>query len=701
MLRFVLFYEKYKFWLIAVFLLLALICLILSGKVAVNYDMVKYLPDGSSTKQAIAALEEDFDYPGMVRVMVKDVMPLEAAAYKKEVDAVTGVASVVWLDDYVDVTTPIEVLETEAPAYLDEYYLDHNALFLVEFSENDYSKVTGTAINEIKDILGDKGVVTGTAEETRQVQETMKTEVARILLIVVPVCILILMLAGLCWIEPVLYLISIGVAIAVNMGTNLIFGEISFITSSMTVVLQLAISIDYSIFLFHRFLEEKDKGKDIHEALAIAIRKSFTAISSSASTTIAGFLALLFMSYSIGTDLGLVLAKGIVLSFLTTLFFLPLLILTFPKAIDRTRHKSYLPKLKGEWTVRGKTVVVVIAVLITIPCFFGQRQNDFLYGDTSGSASLSSLSSAKEEIDDVFGPSQPVMILVPNDDITEEAALCDALEELPYVRVTQGLTTITDAMIPEEYLPQSVLDEFASERYHRIIVFLRLEGENALTYSSTADLEKLAQTYFPDQWLMAGKSTSITDIKSTVEFDKTKVNFFSILAVGIIILLAFRSLSLPVLLITVIESSIWINMSVPYFAGESLIYIGYLVVSSILLGATIDYAILMTNRYLEFRETHEKREAAKLAVENAGSAVITSALVLTFAGLTEGIVSSIDSISQIGLLLGRGAFLSGVMVIFVLPRLLLICDKIILKTTIKSKKQRDDHLEIEEGRIKS
>ncbi|MDO4542080.1 MAG: MMPL family transporter, partial [Bacillota bacterium] len=626
MLRLVKFYDKHKVLLYIIFAVLVIINGLFIAKVQVNYDMSQYLPDDSITKRSISVLEEDFSYPGMARVMVENVTPMEAMEIKKEILAIDGVSSVLWLDDFADITQPLSFIDQE---YLRDYYTDNSALYTVEFGEGDYSDLTDQALLSINDLIGDDGTISGSAEDSRITREIMASEVAKILMLVLPFCILILMLAGRSWVEPFLYVISIGVAVVLNMGTNIIFNNVSYITQSMTAVLQLAISMDYSLFLFHRYLEELDNGHERREALALAIRASFSSISASALTTVAGFLALVFMSYSIGFDLGIVLAKGIVFSFITTLTFLPLLILSCHKLIDKTRHRSFLPKFSGAFAGKWKYGIVILAVVIAVPCFFAQQNNDFLYGDTSGSAASPQLQAAKEDMVDTFGNSEPVMILVPKDDVSAEDKMCRELESLDIVRSIQSRTTLADPAIPENILPDSLKDQFLSDEYSRIVVFLNLGVESDLTYESTEELENVAEKYFTGQWYMAGKSTATTDIKITIEQDTIVITLFSLLAVALIILVTFRSLSLPILLVGVIEMSIWINMAVPYFQGTELIFIGYLVVSSIQLGATIDYAILMTNRYLEFRTLLSPNEAARETLKTAGGSVITSATILT------------------------------------------------------------------------
>ena len=683
---------KYR-WFVLVAVTLALAASIFTMRmVTVNYDLAQYLPEDSMTQKTIRLLEEDFGYPGMAEVMVENVTVEEAMAVKTKLQNIDGVKSVVWLDDQLDITVPEETIPA---SYRDLYYKDSAALFRIEFKENDYSLVTGEALKQIKSSLGTQAVVAGTAEDSNQMQAAVSKEIFTIAIVVFPICILILMLAATSWIEPFIYLIVIGISILINLGTNFVFNQVSFITHSMTAVLQLAISLDYSIFLFHRYIEERDNGLAVLPAIKEAAKQSLTSIAASALTTIAGFLALIFMQYRIGSDMGFVLAKGIVFSFLSVLLIMPVILFFFSKAIDKTRHRPFIPSYKklSRFTIHFRYVILIAGVLLLIPFFLAQRSNTYLYGDTSASSTQGESSLQKQKIEDRFGIYNPAVLLVPKDDIPSEIALVERMKEDPNIKDVQSIVTLADAQIPREFLPQKLKDSFLSEKYSRIIVLLNAEGESPECFEAVASIKAAAQEYYPDEWYLAGKSSSIADIKASVEQDSRQVMFISVLAVLLIILFSFRSISLPILLVAVIQASIWINMGIPYFQGTSLVYIGYLIISSLQLGATIDYAILLSNRYLDFRHTQKPKEAAMSAISTAGVSITVSALILTVAGFSEGLLSKIPSVSAIGILLGRGAALSGIMVLFVLPSVLVLFDRVILYTTLgtgDTRKQKKD-----------
>lgn len=667
-----------------VMLALLAVSLFLIPKVKINYDLAHYLPKDSKTKQAISTLESEFGYPGMAEVMVEEVSIPEALAAKAKIQGIKGVKSVLWLDDLTDVHQPLSFIASDLLA---QYYTEESALFQVEFTGSNYSLEATTALENIRTEFAGQAMVAGPTADTNHLQTVLTKEILQIMIVVVPLCIIILMLASHSWLEPILYLVVIGASILLNMGSNVVFSSISFLTHSVAAVLQLAMSMDYSLFICHRYTEERNNGLEPLAAVVAATKASLSSIAASSTTTIAGFLALIFMQYSIGADIGLVLAKGILISFITVLVLMPLLLYSCRNLIEKSKHRQFLPSFKrmGPAIVKARGLILVLVLLVTIPSFLAQRNNSYLYGDTSGSSEGGEYAVERQRIEERFGVSNNVVLLVPNDDLTSEIALCTELEASPYVKGVTALVTVVDPAIPREFLPAEVRDNFISADYSRLIVNLAVHGESPLTYAAVDYLDSALEKYYPAQWLAAGTATSVTDIKATVEADNFIVSVFSLVAVAVIILLTFRSLSLPVLLVAAIQTAIWINMGVPYFTGSSLAFIGYLIIKSLQLGATIDYAILLTNRYLEFRQSNKPKESAVLALRAAGGSVITSALILSLAGYAEGLLSQIDVISTIGMLLGRGAALSGLLVLTLLPVLLITFDKVIMATTLGTK----------------
>ncbi len=671
---------------VVVFALLTAGSLLLYPLVQVNYDLSEYLPQDSMTKRAMEEMEESFGYDAVLRVMVEDVTLSESLDIKETLSQMEGVASVLWLDDVADIRQPLETLDAGT---VEQYYRDGAALYQVTLTGGDYDTASGDTIDAIRALGIDGLSVAGNAEEARNTRILLDSEMLQIFAVVVPFCLLILFLASKSWVEPLLYLAVLFVAIFINLGTNVCFSSVSFITQAMAAVLQLAISLDYSLFLFHRYLEERDAGKDAREAVLAAVQGSLNSILASALTTIAGFLAMVLMQYSIGRDIGFVLAKGITLSFLSVILLMPVLIYLLRNVIDKTRHKPWMPSFAklGRGAMKIRWVLVVVLVVLIVPAYLGQQQNVYLYGDSAGSATAQTQTSQEREaIEAKFGVYNPIVLLVPRGDTAGEIALAQELEAQPAVTSVQALVTLADPTLPRDMLPDAVVEQFESDEYSRMIVQLNIAEEGTALTQAVEDIEAAAEAYYPGQWLAVGTPTSLNDIRLSVESDGTLVQILSILAVGIIVMLAFRSIVIPVLLVALIQCAIWINMSVPYFTGEPLIYIGYLVISGLQLGATIDYAILLTNRYRDERRLGQApMDAAVSALKVSGHSILVSTLILAGAGFSLSIISNIPSVSIIGLLLCRGALLSGGMVIVMLPPLLALLDRVIRAGTIKRK----------------
>jgi len=500
------------------------------------------------------------------------------------------------------------------------------------------------------------------------------------------ICLVILLITTESVMEVVLFLFNIGVAILLNLGTNIVFGEISFMTFASAAILQLAVSMDYSIFLLHRFSQEREAESDPTIAMVRAAKCTFGSIMSSGLTTLVGFLALIFMSYTIGADMGLVLAKGIVFSLVCVLLLLPALAVLFTKAIDKTKHKRFLPSLKKvQHILGGKARYVVIAVMgvVCVISYLAQSSNTFLY--SANSTGDRRQIAINRQIDEKFGIRNNFIVLVPRGNADGEFEMVQKIKALDAVSSVQGIYAFIDSSTPLEIVPENLKSEFLSEHYSRYIVEVTGSVESDKAFSTVEQIRQIVSESYADGAYVTGETPIVYDVRTVTEGDFSLVTILSIAFVGIIILINFRSLTIPILLLFVIESSIWINMAVPYFTGTSMVFIGYMVISSVQLGATIDYAILMTSYYREGRLTMAKREAAEYAVEKAGASIMVSALVLSAAGFVVANVFVQPAMAQLGTLIGRGALLSGFLSIFVLPQLLMLLDKVIDKTTLKTK----------------
>lgn len=661
---------------IITFCVLLLVSIWLSTKVEVNYDMSRYLPDDMNTSRALEIVEEEFGLSGSARLMVKNVTQDEAAALKPQLAAVEGVKSVSWMDDFAPLAQlggiDLETLE-------DSFYKDNCALFTIQFTEDNYSSLTADAIDELLSIGGEEAYASGPAMNAKFMREGSSSDVLRIILICIPIILLILVLTMTSWFEPILLIVTIGVSVVINMGTNAFMTNISFITQMCMAVLQFAITMDYSIFLLHRFSEERGAGLEPVDAMKKALSKSASTLLASCLTTVAGFVSIMFMRYRIGFDVGFVLAKGVIISLICVIALLPALILLTEKVLDKGRHKPFIPPLTrfGKLTVKLRFVILPIFILLLIPAIYGQQNANFLYGESALSSSEGSVSLAHdEEITSVFGKKNDLVIIVPAGDSQSELQLSIELNQIDNIDSIQSLPLLIPSSIPLEYVPASYKREFQSENYSRIMLNIAAPEESEESLTAVEEVGRLTGDYY-DEYYLLGQSSSVYDIKDATSSDYTVVTIILIGLVLLILIITFKSLALPVILVFVIQGAIFINMAVPYFGGGTLIFLGYMIVSSLQLGATIDYAILLTKRYIENRESMGKKEAAIKAVSDSGLSIITSAGILTAAGFTVGFASSLDGIAQLGILIGRGALLSGLTVLIILPQLLVVADRIL------------------------
>ena len=661
---------------ITLFFIAALLCAVLGQLVSVNYDMNSYLPASSPSTVSLDVMNEEFEggIPN-VRVMIRNVTLADAVSYKEQLEAVEGVTSVTWLDDSIDITTPLEMADTEA---VQSYYKDGNALYSVTLDEEHI--IDGVAA--IREIIGDENAMEGSAVSTAVATNSTVTEIRKIAIIAVAFVLFVLILTTSSWAEPFVILIGIGVAILINKGTNLMFGEISFVSNAAGTILQLAVSLDYFVFLLHRFQECRKEIPDVKEAMIDALCKSTSSILSSGLTTVIGFVALCLMRFRIGPDLGVVLAKGIALSLICVFVFMPNLILCVYRLIDKTEHKAFLPSFEKYGRFISKVMIpfaCVLAILI-VPSYLASNANSFYYGASHIFGNETKLGQDTESIKEVFGKSDTYVLMIPKGDNQTQLELSDTLRELPQVKDIISYVDTVGAEIPEGYLDKATHDKLISEHYSRMVIQLDADYEGKNTFALVKEIRNTAQSFY-DEYYLAGNGVSTYDLMDTVTSDMLKVNLIAIGAVFVVLLLSMKSVTLPVILVLSIETAIWINLSFPYFADQSIFYIAYLIISSIQLGATVDYAILMTDRYLESRRDMPKKQAIIATISSCTVSVLTSASVLTVVGFLLGYISTHGLLAQLGTFLGRGTLCSLAIVMFALPGLLYLFDGLIRRTT--------------------
>lgn len=638
--------------------------------------MEDYLPENAQSSKALDVMEAEFDDPlENTRVMVKDVSIQEAMAYKNEISEIDGVHDISWLDDAMDIRTPLEVADEDT---VETYYKDHNALFTMSIDEG--KEVSAT--EEIYDVIGEDGALTGDALDTAISQEMTGKESFNAAAILIPIVILILILSTRSWFEPVLFLTAIGISVIINLGTNIFLGEISFISQAVAPILQLAVSLDYAIFLLHSF-DDYRRVDTPENAMRRAIKRSFPAVAASASTTFFGFLALTFMDFEIGADLGLNLVKGILLSFLSVMVFLPPLTLISYKLIDKTHHKQFIPNRYpiGHFVMKLRIPVLILIIVIIVPAFMAQKETDFIYGMGENPDNTRAGQDAKE-IEDLFDKFTPMVLLVPKGDIAREEALVDELSDLEQVKSTVDYTSVVGTGIPPEFLEESEKDQFFSEHYSRIVLNTTTEDEGDEAFALVDTVKKITDRYY-DDYYATGESFTLNDMKNIVTKDNQLVNILTVVTIALVLLVTFRSISIPLVLLLTIQTSVWINLSFPYFTDDPLVYIGYLIISIVQLAATVDYAILFTEDYTNNRREMSKWQAIKKTINEKIFSIGVSASILSSVGFILWLTSSDPIISSIGILLGRGTLLAFLMVVFFLPGLLTLFDKIIEKTTWK------------------
>lgn len=677
--RFFRFVVNHRKPIVAIFAILALIGLVLGQMVRVNYDMNDYLPANTDSTVALNVMDDEFN--GNVpnaRVMVENVSLSEALAYKHKIAAVDGVSEVTWLDDVISLDTPLELADQKT---VETYYKDNSALFSVSIEEDHAQQ----AVNDIRSIIGENNAMTGSIVSTAVATESTISEIAIITICAVLFILLVLALTSTSWIEPLLILVGLGVAIAINRGTNLIFGEISFVTNAAGAILQIAIALDFSVFLIRRYGEYRNVYPSAAEAMVASLCKMSTTIMASGCTVIIGFLALCVMQFRIGPDLGYALAKGIVISLITVFMFTPGLFVLCDKWLLKTRHRSFIPSLSKLGTLVQHICVPLacVFVLLPIPAFLASTSDsiNYYYGSSEIFGTGTQYGDDTQKIENTFGKSDTYVLLVPKGETAQEAALSNELKQIPEVTSIISYVDIAGVSTPSELADKDTLSQVESEHYRRLVLSVDAAYEGEETFTLVEQIRNIAQQYYPDTWLLAGAGVSTTDLMSTITHDKDLVDIIAVVAVLGVLFFATRSLILPFILVFVIETSIWCNFAIPYFDGSSIFFLSYLIVSTIQLGVTVDYAILFSERYRESRRTMPKKRAIRATVEAVTIPICTSGIVMVVVGFLLGAVSTHGVLAQLGHFLGVGVSMSLISILFVLPGFLYLFDGLIDRLT--------------------
>lgn len=669
---------------LTIFIVATIACALCIPKVNVDYNFSDYLPEDSPSTIALHKMNETFDLgTPNARLYVEGIDLVQAQEIADELPNIPYVDGVTWLADIVDLREPLEMMD---PDTLSNWKSDDGYLYMLSIDTSDASGAV-EAMDGIRSMAGQYSsdvYLSGDAINTASAEGSSSHEIQLILIMSFAVVFGLLLLTSESWFEPVLFLAVIGIAIVLNLGTNIFKGQISFVTQMCAAILQLAVSMDYGIVMLHAFRGFRATGLESEDAMVKAMHKSFSTITSSAATTFFGFLSLAVMVFLIGKDMGIVLAKGVAFSFICVMFVLPTLILRFDRVLNATRHRALLPPFRkfANACIKVGIPTCIIIAIIAVPAFLGQLNLKYTYGASGFIEPGTTLYSDTIRINDTFGANESWVVLVPTGHWSTELAMIDELQQNPMISSVTSYSTMVDVGIPTEMVGEDSLSQFISNGYSRIIVNTRVVKEGDVAFGLIDEVRDTCSKYYGDGYYLVGASATTYDMNSTVKSDSLRVILASILTIGIVVMIMFRSLSIPVILLLCIEISIWINLAIPYFAGKNIQYIGYLCISSIMLGATVDYAIILARSYLDHRALKPPREAMRDAISNSAITILTSASILTTCGILIGVISSNGVIAELGTLIGRGAFTAALSTFLFLPALFIGGDKLIQRTSL-------------------
>lgn len=656
----------------------------------INYDILSYLPSDIETMKGQDIMLDEFGKGGFSLVMLDGMEDKDVEKVKEKIEKVDHVCDVLWYDTLADVSLPKEVLPDDI---YDFFNTDNSTMMAVFFDEATSADGSLEAVKEIRSIAGEQCFVSGMSSVVEDIKDLTMQEAPMYVVIAVILTSIILALTMDSFLIPLFFMLSVGMAIIYNMGTNFIQGEISFITEALAAVLQLAVTIDYSIFLWHSYKEEKEKHPgDNKEAMAVAIGKTITSVVSSSITTVAGFLALCFMSYELGMDMGIVMAKGVVIGVICCITVLPSMILVFDKALEKTMHKDLVPSLEkpSKFIIKHHAAFIVLFIVVLIPAIYGQINTNVYYNLTDTLPKDLNSVIANTKLDEEYNMATTHMLLVDADMQPKEVnSMLDEMGKVDGVSFSMSLDTLIGPSIPREIVPDSVTKILKSDKWQLMLIGSEYKVASDEENAQIDELSKILKSYDKDGMLI-GEAAATKDLIDITDHDFKVVNVVSIAAIFIIILIALRSVSLPIILVAVIEFAITVNMGVPCFTNTTIPFIASVVIGTIQLGATVDYAILMTTRYKTERNAgKDKHEAVTIALTTSMKSIMVSALGFFASTFGVGVYSSVDMISQLCTLMSRGAIISMITVICILPSMLMLFDKVIINTTMGMKKKEN------------
>lgn len=656
----------------------------------VNYDILSYLPGDIETMKGQDILVDEFGTGAFSMFVAEGMTPKEISRLKSEIEQIDHVETVIWYDSLMDIRVPMELL----PEDIYEVFNRGDATMMaIIFDDTTSADSTMDAIKEIRRAADKNCFLSGMSAVVTDTKDLSEREAPIYVCIAVLLSCIALSLSMDSYLIPFLFLLSIGMAIVYNLGSNLILGQISYITKALSAVLQLGVTMDYSIFLWHSYQEQQRSNPDKKEAMARAIADTITSVVGSSITTVAGFIALCFMSFTLGMDLGIVMAKGVVIGVIACVTILPSLILVCDRALEKTRHKALLPDLKGigNFVTKYYMIFVILFVLVLFPALYGYNHTAVYYNlDETLPKTLPSII-ANEKLAEGFDMNATHMLLMSADVPAKEIKKMEAeMENVDGVNWVLGLNTVKGAAIPEEFIPEELSESLANDNWQLLLIGSQYKVASDEVNEQCDALSEICKRY-DDTAMLVGEAPCTKDLIRITDQDFKTVSIVSIGVIFIIILVVFKSLSLPVVLVAVIETAIFINMGIPFYTKTEIPFIASVVIGTIQLGATVDYAILMTTRYKRNRFSGiEKREAVTDACQASVKSIIVSALSFFAATFGVGLYSNIDMISSLCTLMSRGALISMAAVIFILPSMLMVFDKAIMKATFGKRKMEED-----------
>lgn len=672
---------KHKVLIVLISMILLIPSVIGMAATRVNYDILSYLPDSLETVEGQDIMVDEFGMGAFSMVVVEDMDLKDVAALKEKFQDVEHVKDVLWYDSVADLSIPVSMIPDK---FKDAFFNGDATMMIALFDNTTSSDAAMEAVTDMRKIANEQCFISGMSGVVTDIKNIALEEMPIYVVIAAGLSLLVLLLAMDSLVVPILFLLSVGLAVLYNLGSNIFLGQVCYITKSLTAVLQLGVTMDYSIFLLNSFEAYKKKYDEKERAMAHAIADTFKSVAGSSVTTIAGFLALCVMTFALGRDMGIVMAKGVVIGVVCCVTVLPAMILVFDKAIEKTKHKALLPnmdKASGFITKHYKVWLIVFLVLL-YPAIYGNNHTQIYYNiDKSLPATLAS-NIANDKLKEDFDMSTMHMILLRNGlDSKQKTQMLDKIDEIDGVKWSLGMNSLIGPSFPESMIPSNIREMLESDNYEVQFVCSEYSSATDECNAQLASIQEIVKEYSPDS-MVIGEAPLMKDLQDTTDVDLQRVNILSMAAIFVIILFVFKSISLPFVLLAVIEFAIYVNMAIPYYQGVTLPFVASIVIGAIQLGATVDYAILMTSNYQKQRHLGKtKKESISIAHKFSMKSIIVSGCSFFAATFGVALYSQVDMIGSICTLLARGAVISTVVVLLVLPAMFMVFDPIIVRTS--------------------